>query len=392
SVSVTQQAPAQHPTLRSHHIDIGLYDLTPSPTGERLVRRDRVEVEVSGATTAVPALVGTRAADLLLLNDEDLSYTKLRLDERSLATVTRHISGLETSLARALCWSATFDLVRDGELPARTFVALACRALPQEPNINLTTATLAQTQLALTNYIDPAWIPTGWRLVADTARAAFAAAAPGSGAQLAWVRAFATATRSADDQGLLRDWLAGVRVPEGLRIEAELRWSVLFSLVATGGADMNAIEAELDRDRTANGERAAAQARALIPTPESKAETWRRLTTDSNLPNWLQRSLLLGFQHPAQVELVAPYAGPYFDVVADVWATRDSEIAQEFAYLAFPAHQPTQAIVDTADRWLASSGHPVGLRRLVAEGRDGALRSMRARATDARSSTAHDQQ
>jgi len=380
SVTVLQEAPAAYPTLRTHRIGVGLYDLQ----GEHLVRRSRIEVDIEGARTELTQLAGQRAADVMLLNDDDLTYAKLRLDERSMATVVRHIAGFDNSLARALCWAAAWDMTRDAELAARDYVTLVCAGLPAEKDINLVTATLRQAQAALIMYGDPAWAPTGWRQLADAAVTALAAAEPGSGFQLAWARAFAAAGRSSTDMATLRGWLDGVDVPEGLRVEADLRWEILQSLVALGGAGPEEIEAELDSDRTATGEREAALARALVPTAESKAETWRRLVGDRALPNWLQRSMLQGFQHSAQVELTRPYAAEFFAAVGDVWAQRDGDPVQEFAQLGYPSQQVSDDTVRLTDQWLADNAdQPAPLRRLIAEGRDGVQRALRARARDA---------
>ena len=379
NVTVLQEAPENYPTLRTHRIGIGLYDLI----GDKLVRRDLLELDVSGARTAVSSLDGVRAADVLLLNDEDLTYAKLRLDERSMSTVVGHISGFESSLPRALCWAATWDMVRDAELAARDYTALVCAGLPAETDINLVTATLRQVQLAVGQYADPDWSPTGWQLIADTARTAVADAAPSSGFQLAWSRAFVSAARTPADLEVLQGWLDGIGIPDGLAIDTDLRWSIVSALVAQGAGSPESIEAELDRDRTASGERAAALARALVPTPESKAETWRRLTGDEKLPNWLQRSLLQGFQHPSQLSLTAPYVPKFFEVVDEIWATRDSEPAQEFVFFGYPAYHVSQSTVDATDAWLAVEGHPAPLRRLIAEGKDGVTRARAARTKDA---------
>jgi len=156
-------------------------------------------------------------------------------------------------------------------------------------------------------------------------------------------------------------------------------------LVAHGAATPAEIEEELNRDRTASGERQAALVGALVPTAESKAETWRRLTSDEKLPNWLQRSLLQGFYHPSQLPLTEPYRVKFFDVVDEIWATRDSEPAQEFVYFAYPGSHVSTDTVAMTDAWLAVEGHPAPLRRLVAEGRDGVVRARTARAKDAAS-------
>jgi len=298
--------------------------------------------------------------------------------------VVRHIAGFENSLGRALCWAAAWDMTRDAELAARDYVTLVCAGLPAEGDINLVTATLRQAQAALVMYADPDWAPIGWRQLADAAVTALAAAEPGSGFQLAWARAFAAAGRMSTDIATLRGWLDGVDVPDGLRVEADLRWEILQSLVALGAAGPTEIEAELSSDRTATGEREAALARALVPTAESKAETWRRLVSDHALANWLQRSMLHGFQHSAQVELTRPYVSEFFAAVGDVWAQRDGDPAQEFAQLGYPSLQVSEDTVERTDAWLAENpDQPPPLRRLIAEGRDGIQRALRGRARDA---------
>ncbi|MFD1325263.1 aminopeptidase N [Micromonospora sonneratiae] len=380
-VVIRQEAPTGYPTLRTHRIGVGLYDLVDG----RLVRRELIEVDVTGDQTELPQLAGVRAPDVLLLNDEDLSYTKLRLDERSLATVVQHIGSFDSSLARALCWAAAWDMVRDAEMAARDYVALVLAGLPAETDVNLVIQTLRQASSTLASYADPAWAPTGWAELARTARTALQAAEPGSGLQLAWARSYASATRSEADLATLRGWLDGVEVPAGLTIDTELRWSVLAALVANGAAGVAEIEAELAGDRTASGEREAAYARALVPTAENKAGVWALLTGDEALPNWRNRSLLQGFQHPAQVELTAPYTEKFFAAVGHVWAHRDSEPAQEFVVLAYPAYQVSEETVAATDAWLAQPDQPAPLRRLVAEGRDGVVRALKARAKDATS-------
>ena len=377
-VVIRQTAPADYPTLRTHRIAIGLYDVD----GGKLVRRDRLELDVSGEATEATQLIGQPAADLLLLNDDDLTYAKIRLDDRSMATAVAHLSGLDSALPRALCWSAAWDMLRDAELPARSFLALVRGALPHEPDINLVTTTLRQAAGALTFYADPGWAPTGWAELADTARATMAAAAPGSGAQLAWARAFIGAARSADELRLLRDWLSGRNVPPGLTVDTELRWEVLQALAAAGQVDAAEIDAALAADSTAAGQRAAATARALIPTPEAKAEAWQLLTGAQAPPNWQHRAVLQGFWHANQLEVTAPYVDAFHQVAADVFVRRVGELGREFLTLGYPAVHVSPDTVAASDAWLADPQHPAQARRLVAEGRDAVVRALAARETD----------
>ena len=377
-VAVRQEAPAEHPTLRAHRIAIGLYDLD----GGKLVRRQRLELDIAGERTDVPQLAGQRPADLLLLNDDDLTYAKIRLDDRSARTLVDHIDGLDSTLARGLCWAAAWDQVRDAELPARDFLALALRGAPAETDINLVTTVLAQLAGALSFYADPAWTAGGWAEVAAAAREAVVLADPGSGMQLAWARAFASAARSAAELAELRAWLAG-DAPDGLVVDTDLRWTLLQALVANGAAADDEIDAELAGDATASGQRHACVARALRPEVAAKQEAWAELVGEQPLPNWRHRALLQGFWHPAQVELTKPWVARFHEAAAGVWRNRDGEQAREYLSVGYPVHHVSEQTLALSDAWAADEGHPAPARRLMAEGRDMIARALAARATDA---------
>jgi aminopeptidase N len=328
-------------------------------------------------------LTGVPAADVLLLNEGDYSYLKLRLDDRSMATVVNHIGGFESSLARALCWTAAWDMVRDAELPTRDYLTQVVSGLPIETDMALVTATLTQVRTALTFYADPAWAAEGWARLAATATEVFGSAEPGSGRQLIWARTFIGAARSPQELAVLRGWLAGEGVPEGLTIAGELRWQLVQALAANGVLPRDGVEAEHAADQTASGDKEAATAVALLPDPAVKAAVWAELTGDAEPANWRARALLLGFQHSTQVELTRPYAQKYLDVAAEIWAKRDSEPAQEFLLYGYPSMQVSEETVAATKAWLAQEGHPAPLRRLIAEGKDAVERSLAARACDA---------
>ncbi|NUR71903.1 MAG: aminopeptidase N [Hamadaea sp.] len=379
SVVVQQSAPESHPVLRTHRIGVGLYDLAD---GGKLVRRDLLEVDVTGASTTISALTGVRAADVLVLNEGDYSYLKLRLDDRSLETVVAHIGGFESSLTRALCWTATWDMVRDAELATRDYLIQVVAGLPVETDSSLITATLNQLRTALTFYADPAWAPEGWARLAATAREVIASAEPGSGTQLIWARTFIGAARQPQEIEVLRGWLAGQGVPAGLTIAGELRWQLVQALSALGVLTADDVQNEHAADQTASGDKESATAYALLPDAEVKAAVWAELTGDAEPANWRSRALLLGFQHSTQVELTKPYAQKYLDVAAEIWAKRDSEPAQEFLVLGYPAMQVSAETVRATEAWLAQDGHPAPLRRLIAEGKDSVERALAARACD----------
>jgi aminopeptidase N len=375
--AILQTAVPEHPVLRNHRLAVGLY--TSGPDG--LTRTHRVELDVSGPQTEVPELIGHPAADLVLVNDDDLTYAKLRLDDRSLATLRAGIGDFTDSLPRALCWSAAWDMTRDGELAARDWVQLVLTGVDAESEISVVQSLLARVQTALASYADPAWAATGWAQLADKALAALHAAEPGSDAQLQWSRTLAAAARTDEHVAVLRGLLDGSVTVKGLAVDADARWAFLNGLVAIGAAGDAEIDAEVERDATATGIRRAATARALRPTAESKAETWERAFTDESIANAVHEAMVAGFWHPAQTELTGPYVERYFTDIRALWERRPGEIAKNAVEYLFPKIVEPRT-VDAADAWLADVTAPAPLRRLVSEGRDGVARALRARQRD----------
>jgi aminopeptidase N len=376
--SVLQEAPEQWPTLRSHRVAVGFYDLVDG----RLVRTHREELDVVGAKTEVPALVGRRQPDLVLVNDDDLTYAKIRLDERSLRTLTAHVGDFEDSLPRALCWSAAWDMTRDAELPARDYLAMVLAGIGRESDIGVVQSLLRQAQSALTLFADPAWAPTGRARLAAAAHEALLGAQPGSDLQLAWVRALGAVASADEHVALLRGLLDGSASITGLDVDTDLRWHLLHRLVVLGQAGDDEIDAELGRDATAAGERQAASARAARPTDAAKDEAWRLAVEDESIPNAVQGAVIGGFWSAEQLPLLERFVDRYFEVVGEVWEARTGEMAQHVAIGLYPSLLVSPSVVERTDAYLASREVPPALKRLLLEGRDGVVRSLRARERD----------
>ncbi|MFD3807749.1 aminopeptidase N [Streptomyces sp. NPDC058611] len=388
--AVRQEAPALpagakgEPVLRPHRIAVGLYELQDG----RLVRTDRIELDIDGPLTAVPELVGRARPTVVLLNDDDLSYAKVRLDEVSLANVTAHLGDFTESLPRALCWASAWDMTRDGELATRDYLALVLSGIGKESDIGVVQSLHRQVKLAVDLYADPAWRAEGLATWTEATLEHLRAAEPGSDHQLAWARAFAATARTEGQLTYLSALLDGAAEIEGLAVDTELRWAFLERLVATGVADEPAIAAELERDATAAGERHAATARAARPTAEAKAAAWASVVESGDLPNAVQEAVIGGFVQTDQRELLAPYAEKFFAAVKEVWDTRSHEIAQQVAVGLYPSLQVTQETLDATDAWLAAAEPNAALRRLVSESRAGVERALRAQAADAAAAAA----
>ncbi|MFJ4537711.1 aminopeptidase N [Streptomyces tibetensis] len=385
--AIRQEAPALpagakgEPTLRPHRIAVGLYERDEA--SGKLVRRERIELDVDGELTAVPQLVGQPRPAVILLNDDDLSYAKVRLDEQSLAFVTEHLGDFESSLPRALCWASAWDMTRDAELAARDYLSLVLSGIGKESDIGVVQSLHRQVKLAIDLYADPAAREALLARWTDATLAHLRAAAPGSDHQLAWARAFAATARTPEQLDVLDALLEGSQTIEGLVVDTELRWAFVQRLAAVGRFDEAEIAGEYERDRTAAGERHAATARAARPTEEAKAEAWASVVDSDKLPNAVQEAVIGGFVQTDQREVLAPYADRYFEVVKDIWESRSHEMAQQIAVGLYPTVQVSQETLDKTDAWLDSAEPSAALRRLVSESRAGVERALRAQRADA---------
>ncbi|MGH2657245.1 MAG: aminopeptidase N [Actinomycetota bacterium] len=378
--AIRQEAPAAGPTLRSHRVAVGLYD----DRDGRLIRRARSELDVVGELTEVGDLAGEPVAALALVNDDDLTFAKVRFDERSFRTVLDRLGDLEDTLARSVCWTACWDMTRDAELAARDYVDLVLRHGGGESEVGTLERALAQAGAAIPLYGDPANREPAREALAVTAVSQLERADSGSDHQLAWARAFIDVAHSDEHLGTVRGLLDGSVSFEGLAVDTDLRWLAVTSLAASGVEDADAlVDAELERDPTDRGQRQAIGARAARPTPEAKAEAWRTILEDRTLSEAILGAAMRGFQQPGQDELLEPYAERYFEALPGVWEERDLEFVLEFGEQLYPRWVVSDATVEATGRYLARQDVPGPIRRLLLEGRDRIERALRARAVDA---------
>ncbi|WP_123703469.1 aminopeptidase N [Rathayibacter sp. PhB127] len=379
SFAILQSAVADYPTIRPHRLAIGLYDFE----GDRLVRIDRLELDVDGERTEVPELIGRTRPALVLLNDDDLAYAKIRLDDASLAVAIEHLASISSPLARSLVWGSVWDATRDAESAPRDFVRLVLGNIATETESTTLRTVLGQLVSTASQYVAPEHRDKVLAEVGDRLWALAQGAEAGSDAQFQFVKvlaAVATTPAHLDAVQALRD---GTTTLPGLEIDTDLSWELLIALVAGGRADASDIDAALAADNTATGAQSAANARAAIPTAEAKRAAWDSVTLDDSAPNTIVRATGLGFQHtsdPAVLEAMVPV---YFDALRSLWDAKSYKIAEYLVVGFYPAATPTPAIVDATRAWLDANPDVPALRRLVIENLAGVERALRAQERDA---------
>jgi len=376
--AVEQTAPDTHPTLRPHRLAIGLYELRDGA----LVRVRQLEHDIDGNITEIPELVGVDCPDLVLLNDEDLTYAKIRLDEQSRATAVTHLSSIDDSLTRALIWGSFWDATRDGEIPASEYITLVLAHLHTETASTTIRTVLAQLSLAVRSYTAPERRTAAVERVAEALWKNAESAIAGSDAQFQFLRAFAQMASTEQHLNIIEDLFRGQRALPGLDIDTDLGWDLLISLCAGGRADDEQIDAYLAEDPTATGQQSAAHARAAQPSYDAKQHAWASVTASQDASNLIVRSTGLGFLHVHDSAVLEPFIEPYFDMLLEIWNSRSYAIASEIIDGFFPAPLVNRRLRDAARRWLDEHPEPHALHRLILENLAGVERALVAQETD----------
>ena len=373
--------PGLPPVLRPHRLVVGTYE----KQGTKLIRTNRFEIDVEGKETNVTELIGLKRPALILVNDDDLTYAKIRLDDVSLDTATKEIASIESSLSRALIWGAVWDMVRDGEVGTGKYLDLVLAGLAAETDIGLVQQVLMQCRSAIDVYADRKnRIPYNTKF-ADGLQSLLAKSENGSDRQLALVRSFSAVATTDLQINRVAEILDGKEKIQGLNIDTDLRWTLLRRLVVMGKRDLAAIEEELTRDDTAMGREHAAGAKAAIPTLEAKQIAWTLVTTNESLPNSEIHSALGGLSYIDHAEIMKNFIDKYFDSVATLWNSRTHEIGQSLVTGLFPSSNITQEVIEKSDKFLAENKDlAVGARRIIIEQKDALARALRAQEVDLR--------
>lgn len=373
------EPPGLAPELRTHRMALGLY----STSSAGLIRSEKIEIDVAGSETIVSELEGVKQPDLLLLNDEDLTFTKIRLDARSLKTAVESTGDIPDSLPRALLLSAAWDMTRDAEMSTGDFITLVKRALPKETFIPIIQRVLMQLRTAAQLYSSPAKREQHLAALADTFLNWAQTFEEGSDAQFASAKNFVSIARTDGQLNVVRKlYLEEMSIP-GVKVDTDFRWLLLDRLVQVGHYGSSEIEAEAARDKTSTGRNNAAKAKASIPTNEAKSQAWKSIMEDESLSNDVLNATVMGFYNPDHKALLAEFVDAYFEVLPKIWSSRSNEIAQTITMGLYPMYQFDEATLKRTNEFLASADIPHGCKRLVGDGRDGLVRALACQKADA---------
>ena len=378
--SIEQSAPAEWPTIRPHRMAIGFYNLK----NNKLVRDHRVELDVDGTSTVVTELIGLKRPDLILINDDDLAYAKIRLDEASLRVAIANLKDIEDPLARSLVWGSVWDSTRDAETAGRDFIDLVLGNIATETESTVVRTVLGQLLLVASSYVDPATRDAQTVRVADALWTLANNAEAGSDNQFQFLRSFAALASTQEHLTHVKELRDGKISLGGLDIDTDLGWELLISLAAGGQATEADIDGYLAEDNTATGAQSAAHAKAALPSLAQKQTAWNSVWVEDDKPNLIVRATGLGFNKAQDLAVLEPFVAQYFDSIEKIWANRSYAIAEELVESYYPAPLANEALAQATRDYLAKNNPPAPLRRLIVENLAGTERTLAAQARDKR--------
>ena len=381
SVSIKQEPPkipVGSSDLRPHRMAVALYDLNDS----QFKLRKSIELDVSGELTEIPAFAGEPIADLLLINDRDLTFSKIRFDEKSVESLKRNLGKLSDGLTRALCWSASWDMLRDAELSPSDYVEIAIAGLPGEDDVTTISAIGSQLHSTIEVYASPKNRDSLREKVATAIEKLLNAAGAGSDLQLQFARIFASLAHTANQGSRVRELLEGKLA--GLVVDADLRWHLLLSLVERGLSSRAEVDEELKRDNTLTGQLAHERCLAAFPELSAKEAAFTKATENFEITNWMRLSALQGFARPLHRDLHAKFIDRYFALILDIYNTKSYEESSSIIDILYPSYVATQDTLVKTINWLDGPGkdaHPT-LRRHLIESKDALERALKVQAID----------
>ena len=383
SFSIQQSAIADYPYLRPHRLAVGFYN----EVAGKLVRTERVELDVQGAKTVVPELAGKKRPDLILLNDDDLTYAKIRLDETSWATALAKLSSIEDPLARALVWGSAWDATRDGEKSGRAFIDLVLAHIANETESTTMMTCLRQLLTVSNLYVAPEYRLESQLKVADGLWKLAQNAQAGSDAQLQFVKFFAQFARSDKQLASVADLLSGKAQMDGLEIDTDLRWELLTALSVGGKVTKERIDVELEADNTANGQKAHAAAIAAMPELKSKQEIFDKLVDTDQMSNALVNSASLAFGRVMDTAVLEPFVDQYFSKVLSIWENKTYHMAEYLLVNLYPLALVNESLANQTEQFLKNPelASKPALKRIIVENLANVQRALNAQSTDKKS-------
>lgn len=373
-----QSAASEHPVLRAHRLVVGFYNVDEAT--DTIVRTDRFELDVDGEVTQVVEAEGKQRPAFILVNDEDLTYTKLRFDAQSLEFAADNLYRFSNALTRSIIWLSLWDMTRDAQFPAERFIDVSLQALATEHESTTFRCALGQINTAASYFVAPKRQAQVTKHVAHELWKLAQQAEAGSDEQFQLVQAYLHYGEQGDEEFLnvVRGLLEGSVALVGLSIDNNLRWSLIRALASVNDMTNEQIDAELAKRDTTENREFAYDAKAARATVEAKDWAWDQAIHNLELTNMQMGAVEAGFALSAKGELAERFVERYFEEAAWIWKNRTFHMAESLLEGLYPSHANVTRLVDCGERWLTENAEvDAALRRIVLGNVDSSRRALK---------------
>jgi aminopeptidase N len=363
SFELNQTATEDYPTLRPHRLGIGLYSGTDTVT-----RTKYYELDVMEPKTTVNQLSGVDHPGLILVNDEDLAYAKVRLDKDSREFAIRNLSNFEDPLARSVIWTSVWDSARDAEIPITEFIELVLNNIYAETESTTLLTLIRQLVTSITLYLPENQREKSSSEAAERFISLSEEVSSGSDLQFQLVKGAALLSTPAQ-AGWLKNVLTGEKSIAGLVIDQDLRWELMAALATLGEITLEELESELSKDNTANGQKAFALAKAALPDATNKALMWEEMVHQDTMSNAILESASRGFTRVSDPSVLLPYVDKYLESALEIWNSKSFSIAEYLLLNLYPIEIANRELREKTAKLLENPEiqSKAALRRILVE-------------------------
>lgn len=380
-MALVQTASEEYPVLRDHRLAVAFYD---ENADGKIVLTQRFDLDVTGERTVVEAVKGKKRPAFIMVNEDDLTYTKLRFDEQSLDFAQKNLYKFDSALTRAVVWLSLWDVTRDAQLPAVDFINTSLKALGTEKESTTFRYALGQIATTAAHYVPAARRDEIKQHIGLEFFRLAGEAAAGSDEQFQLVTAYLNNGTDPEFAARSSALLDGSLVFDGLEIDNNMRWTILVAQAAAGVIDNERIDAELAARDTKENRQFAVMAKAAIPTAEAKAWAWDQALHNNELTNSQLENVAGGFSMNSDPALYEKYVDKYAQIIDWVWENKTFHMSEALLQGTtrgsglYPSASDAARLVEVGENWLNSHADaPAALRRIVMENLDSSQRVLR---------------
>jgi aminopeptidase N len=372
AMQLQQIAPLDHQTLRPHHVEVAL----ARDEGDSITIQS-VPGFIETASAEVPEAIGLAAPQFVFPNYNDHDFVKVALDDASLDFVRERLERIDDPLLRQLIWQALWNMVRDQQLRATDYLALAGPKVATERDPELVESTLSTMTASVGRYIPEDQkelvahnsFELAWRTLNEVGD---------SDLQIIWARTLINLAITPDDINHCARLADGDLNVTGLTVDQNMRWEIAVRTVAYGlSGATDRVQTERERDPSDRGQRQLLRAEVSVPDVDVKDAAWTRFLGDGYGSLHLTRAAMGGFHWWSQRDLLADYTARFFEVIPGVFERSENEFASTYFGGLFPA-RVEPAVLQRSQQLLSALGdrQPL-LQRLLRESNDDLERALK---------------